>query len=148
MRIPMLKCIILFTLVILFIPTDLKAFDFSLPNPSPAVLGQRVISDQISAFVEGDSDRAFSYTSLSIRLIFRTPDKFIAMVKKGYLPLYKPGNFRFGKNVVIKGNLYQQVITTDTKGKMWEVFYALILQSDGEWKITKVVINPLHGESI
>ncbi len=148
MRIPTLKCTILFALVILLIPTDLKAFDFSLPDRSPVDQGQRVISDQISAFVEGDSDRAFFYASLSVKLTFRTPDRFIAMVKKGYLPLYKPSNFRFGRNVVIKENLYQQVITTDTKGKMWEAFYALILQSDGEWKITKVVINPLHGESI
>jgi len=139
---------VLFALVFLLAPTAVKAFDFSFPDPSPADLGQRVISNQISAFVEGDSDRAFSYTSRSIRRIFGTPGKFIAMVKKGYLPLYKPSNFRFGKSIISNGNLYQQVITTDNKGKMWEALYALIQQSNGEWKITKVIINPLDGKFI
>jgi len=109
---------------------------------------QKVISDQISAFLEGDDARAFSHAAPSIRRFFGSAENFLNMVRGGYRPLYMPSDFRFGKSQLNEGTLFQELIATDEAGKKWQAIYSLRQQSDGSWKITGVTMNPLGGSSI
>lgn len=117
-------------------------------SPADAAATQQVIADQLDAFQSGDHDRAYSHAAPSIKRVFPTIDGFMAMVKNGYDPIYAPGAHRFGRNVFLYGEVYQEVIVTDGSGKQWQAVYTLKQQEDGSWKITGVKLNPYKGASV
>ena len=106
---------------------------------------QSVIRDQISAFQSRDYERAFSHAAPTIKQIFKTKENFIRMVKTGYMPLYDPDAYIFGRNFNLDGTIHQEVIATDEKGKQWQAVYTLKKQPDGSWKITGVKMEPYQG---
>lgn len=106
---------------------------------------QNVISDQIDAFQARDHVRAFSHAAPAIQKIFRSEENFIRMVRGGYMPLYDPQTFQFGRNFNLDGTIHQEVIATDQTGKQWQAVYTLRQQPDGSWKITGVKMNPFSG---
>ena len=55
-----------------------------------------VIVGQLDAFQRDDFAGAFEYASPTIKRIFRTPDRFGAMVRGGYPMVWKPSSVRFG----------------------------------------------------
>src|SRR5690606_22264705 len=57
---------------------------------------QSSIEAQIRAFLAGENETAYSYAAPSIRRIFPTVEQFMAMVKNGYQPVWKPRDFAFG----------------------------------------------------
>ena len=124
--------------------TSVKAQDVA---PADANDVQAVISDQLSAFKDGDIARAYSHAAPSIKGIFPTPEKFETMVQRGYGAIYQSGSHVFGRNAVRSEELYQEVIVTDQNGKQWQAVYSLKKQGDGSWKITGVKMNPYTGAS-
>ena len=114
-------------------------------SQSDSLATQAVITDQISAFQAQDHERAFSHAAPRIRDIFKTTENFIRMVKGGYSPLYDPDSYLFGRNTELYGEVYQEVIATDKKGKQWQAVYTLKKQPDGSWKITGVKMEPYTG---
>jgi hypothetical protein len=108
---------------------------------------QQVIGGQIEAFKAGDGAKAYSYAAPSIKQVFTTVDIFMNMVQTGYMPLYKPESYVFGKNALISGQVHQEVLVTDAQGKQWQAVYTLVRQDDGSWKVTGVKLNPYTGVS-
>ena len=43
-----------------------------------------VVSAQLDAFANDDAVRAFSYAAPAIQAMFQTPERFLAMVRRGY----------------------------------------------------------------
>lgn len=117
-------------------------------NPADTTATRQVIEDQLNAFRSGDHDRAYSHAAPSIKRFFPTVDQFIAMVRNGYEPVYAPGEYRFGRNVFLYGEVYQEVIVTDETGRQWQAVYTLKQQEDGSWKITGVKLNPHKGAAV
>lgn len=101
---------------------------------------RQIISDQIDAFLSDDMDRAYSYASPGIQQMFPTPEIFFQMVKKGYGPVYRPGNFAFGRSEVsADGNsVVQEVLIHAPDGQDWTALYTLQRQPDGSYKISSV----------
>jgi hypothetical protein len=124
-----------------------KALSQEAPSPADATATQGVIEDQISAFKAGDGERAYSHAAPGIKQAFTTVDRFMSMVQTGYLPLYNPESYTFGRNAVIGGQVHQEVIVTDPSGKQWQAVYTLARQEDGSWKITGVKLNPYKAVS-
>ena len=106
---------------------------------------QSVVSDQLKAFQVGDHQRAYSHAAPNIRNYFSTVDRFVGMVKNGYGAIFQSDSFIMGRNTFISGEIYQEVIITDTSGKQWQAVYTLKQQDDGSWKITGVKMNPYKG---
>ncbi len=50
---------------------------------------QSVISKQLDAFRRDDGPGAFSHASPSIQMMFQSHQRFMAMVQRGYAPLYR-----------------------------------------------------------
>ena len=50
---------------------------------------RQVIDNQIAAFNRDDADGAYQFASPRIKSIFPTPEIFMAMVKRGYQPVYR-----------------------------------------------------------
>lgn len=118
--------------------------------PAPAENGdagnvQQVIADQIAAFADGDSTRAFSHAAPSIQMRFRTPAIFMRMVEQGYEPVFRPRSFAFTEFRAEGGSAVQMLEVVGPDGAPWVAVYTLEKQPDGAWRISGCYLRPGTG---
>jgi hypothetical protein len=104
----------------------------------PVDTAQAIIQNQITAFLNDDAKTAYSFASPTIRGKFPNETAFFDMVKKGYAPVYRPGNFAFGRSKVEGDMVVQEVLISGPDGKDWTALYQLLKQPDGSYKINGV----------
>ncbi|MGO4449996.1 DUF4864 domain-containing protein [Phyllobacterium sp. TAF24] len=115
----------------------------------PLDTGQSIIKKQITAFLSDDATTAYSFASPGIQGKFINKDVFFDMVKRAYQPVYRPGNFAFGRNKVSDSEIMQEVVISGPDGKDWTALYQLTKQPDGSWKINAVrVMQAAPGPEI
>ncbi len=109
-----------------------------------------VIEDQIVAFLNDDVDSAYSLAAPGIKKTFPEPQRFIEMVKRRYAPVYRPGNYAFGRALseTDGATIAQELLITGPKGKNWRAVYVLERQDDGQYRINGVRLSKLKGSSI
>jgi len=130
------------------------AFAFSgmaLAQAEPVAAGdaqavQAVIEAQLGAFAADDAKRAFSYASPSIREMFGTPDRFMAMVRASYPVIYRPTSIIFLRPLWVEGQLVEGVQLTDGSGALWLATYRLERQPDKSWRISGCDVQPTAGK--
>ena len=108
---------------------------------------QNVIERQMDAFRHDDAKAAYAFTSPTIREKFPDEAAFLNMVKRGYPPVYRPGNYAFGRSKVSEEMVLQEVLITGSDGKDWTVIYQVLRQPDGSYKINGVYMQPLAAGS-
>lgn len=101
---------------------------------------QEVITDQIDAFREDDEPRAFGYASPGIQFMFGNPQRFTAMVRQGYQPVYHPRSMAFGDLLVVDGNLVQELAVIGPDGQPHLARYVMEHEPDGTWRIDGCVL--------
>ena len=101
---------------------------------------RKIISAQIEAFLNDDAETAYSFASPAIQTKFQDKDTFFAMVKKSYSPVYRPGNYAFGRAKSAGDYVVQEVIISGTDGKDWTAVYSLQKQEDASYRINGVQI--------
>lgn len=94
-----------------------------------------VIAQQIDAFRADDAEAAFAFAAPGIRARFGDADRFIAMVKAGYGPIYRAAQFTFGRIGGHHGVVLQQVDIVGESGERVQAIYAMEKQPDGDWRI-------------
>jgi chlorite dismutase len=104
-----------------------------------------VVADQLDAFARDDAQRAFSLASASIREQFKTPEKFIAMVRSGYPAIYRHRAAQFEQPDLIAGEVIQPVRLTDEEGRSWIALYPMQRQRDGSWRINGCQLARMAG---
>lgn len=109
-------------------------------SEEPVVSAQSIIRNQIAAFLNNDAAAAYSFASPAIQDKFLNKDLFFDMVKRTYQPVYRPGNFAFGRSKVVGDQVIQEVLITGPDGKDWTAIYQLIRLPDGAYKINGVQI--------
>ena len=125
----------------------------ALPAAAQAVSGAdreavaAVIARQIEAFRRDDGDAAFAFAAPSIRDLFMTPERFMAMVRTGYAPVYRPREFRFAHTEADGGLLVQFVAIIGPDGAPVVAAYTMERQPDGSWRIAGCVLLEPPGES-
>jgi len=97
---------------------------------------QSTIERQVQAFLADDGAAAYSFAAPGIKAIFPTVESFMAMVRQGYQPVYRPRSYSFGELKEAPGDLQQFVEIVDADGVFWTAVYTLSQQPDGSWKIT------------
>ena len=106
---------------------------------SPEQQAQDIVTRQLEAFLSGDFDRAYSLASPDIKRIFPTRDRFMSMVKNGYLPVLRPGNYAFGRvEQLPDGRIVWEVLIRAPNGSDYTAAYFMERQSDGTWKVDAV----------
>jgi hypothetical protein len=105
-----------------------------------------VIEAQLGAFAADDAKRAFSYASPSIREMFKTPDRFMEMVRTGYPVIYRSTAVIFLNPLWIEGQLVEGVQLTDADGSLWLATYRLERQPDRSWRISGCDVQPSAGK--
>ncbi|KQV34355.1 MULTISPECIES: DUF4864 domain-containing protein [unclassified Rhizobium] len=111
---------------------------FSAHAVEPVDTAQSIIQHQIEAFLADNKAEAYSFASPQIRSKFPNQDIFFDMVRRGYAPVYRPGNFAFGRSKVVGGTIVQEVLISAPDGKDWTALYFLEKQPDGSYKINGV----------
>lgn len=99
-----------------------------------------VIESQITAFLNDDAAAAYSFAAPSIKQLYPDESRFFDMVKRGYQPVYRPGNFAFGRSKATAdgASFVQEVIIQGPTGQDWTALYSLERQPDGSFKINGV----------
>lgn len=106
---------------------------------------ENVISGQLEAFKVDDFEEAFTYAAPSIRGIFRTPENFGVMVRRGYPMVWRPSDVTFLDLREGPGDtLVQTVEIEDAAGTTHLLAYMMTQTSDG-WKISGVQILQAPG---
>ena len=105
-----------------------------------------VVEAQLAAFAADDARRAFSYAAPSIREMFKTPDRFMEMVRRGYPVVYRAASVVFFNPQRIQGLLIQGVQLTDADGSLWLATYRLERQPDKSWRINGCDVQPSSGK--
>ena len=93
-----------------------------------------VIDRQIDAFRRDDAKGAFALVSPSVRQAFRTPEKFLDVVRMAYRAVYRPASVVFLDMLVMGDDVVQQVQVRDRSGLVWLAYYSMQRQRDGSWK--------------
>ncbi len=105
---------------------------------------RETITDQLAAFDAGDTPRAFSYASPTIRSLFGTPENFARMVRQGYPMVWQHGDVKMLDLRSVAGNLWQRVMITDAAGRSHLLDYKMIETPEG-WQIDAVQLLPEAG---
>jgi hypothetical protein len=93
-----------------------------------------VIQRQIDAFRRDDARGAFALASPDVQQAFRTPERFLDVVRVAYRAVYRPSAVGFRNVLVLGEEVVQPVTITDTAGGAWIAYYSMQRQSDGSWK--------------
>jgi hypothetical protein len=109
----------------------------ALANPvTSADVGEirGVINRQIEAFRRDDARGAFALATPGVQQSFRTPEKFLDVVRMAYRAVYRPARVAFLDMLVLGDEVVQQVQITDRSGHVWVAYYAMQRQPDGSWR--------------
>ena len=144
-----------------FVATFLSVFVCAVVNSSNAEIRtdrdvgeedrlqiREIIGAQLEAFHSRDAEKAFSYASPSIQEEFRTPARFLSMVRKFWPEVYSTRRSEFLQLAEIKGVWIQGVIISDDLGETWLAQYPMELQPDGHWLIDGCVVRALEDRNL
>ena len=107
-----------------------------------------IISGQLQAFLSDDAQKAFSYAAPSIKEKFKTPKKFLKMVRRYYFPIYRPRDFEFRPIQMVDDKIIQPLAVIGPSGVQEIVLYVLEQQPDHSWKIGGcIMVNGLGEET-
>ena len=89
---------------------------------------------------------AFSFAAPTIRRQFESAENFLAMVREGYQPVYRPKAVTFGRLVEAAGAPIQEVLILGKDGVGYIAAYHMERQDDGSWRIAGGVLARGRGE--
>jgi hypothetical protein len=107
-----------------------------------------IVAAQIEAFRNDDGAAAYSYASPTIQGLFPGIDRFMAMVRLGYQPVYRPQSVTYGAAAETPAGPELRVFVTGPDGRHWVAIYSFQKQPDGSWKINGCVLAEDPGRSV
>jgi len=119
-----------------------RAQEHSQPIPADQRAILETIQAQLDAFQVDDHPLAFSYATPQLREMFGTPDNFMAMVRGGYMSVYRPQSVEFLDSRVVSGRTGQAVRFVGPDGTAVVAIYTMEKQPDGSWRIAAVQLIP------
>jgi hypothetical protein len=93
-----------------------------------------VINRQIEAFSRDVARGAFALVSPEVQRAFRTPEKYLDVVRTAYRAVYRPSRIEFLDLVLLGEDVVQQLQVIDRSGGVWVAYYAMQRQIDGSWR--------------
>lgn len=102
---------------------------------------QGVISAQMRAFAADNGPAAFAFAAPGIQAQFGDAANFLAMVRRGYQPVYRPRSVAFGPLVVLDGQTVQKVELIGPDGAGTTALYFMEHEADGAWRIKGCVLT-------
>ena len=107
-----------------------------------------VIEGQLNAFQRDDAAGAYAHAAPPIQNLFPNEDRFMAMVRESYRPVYRPRAHAFAGWKETPLGLAQSVEIKDAEGVDWIALYTVERQPDGSWKITGCYLTKAPGQVV
>ena len=104
-----------------------------------------VVENQLAAFAKDDAAKAFSFAAPNVREAVGNAAGFMAMVRKDYPVVYRPGSVAFLKAEGKDDRAIQRVQMTDAGGASWLAVYSLERQRNKAWRITGCAVVENKG---
>jgi hypothetical protein len=130
-----LVCDVVGRVLALFLLLTMPAFAQAPAGDADGAAIVGVIRKQLDAFQGDRATEAFGYASPNIQHMFGTPDNFMAMVRQGYPPVYRPRSVDFRELVTSEGRIVQKVLFVGPDGVPVIAEYVMERQPDGSWRI-------------
>ena len=108
---------------------------------------QQVIGEQLTALKAGDATKAMTYAVPGVRQQFRTPERFLRMVREGYRPLLDARSSSFLEGAVVDGQTIQPLQLVMPDNTVLVALFEMQKQKDGRWQIAGCVIAPSTAQS-
>ncbi len=118
------------------------------PGPEDVAAFREVIDSQIAAFNRDDAEGAYRFASPGIKSIFPTAEVFLAMVRRGYHPVYRAKVYSFDEVAMMDGKIVQPVRIALPEGGIVVALYTMERQADGSWRIAGCTLVRESGESV
>lgn len=129
--------ILIFSTVLMAFGSEKEIFDSekieSLENKA-----QLIISSQINAFQNFDTNTAYSFASPFIQSKFTNHDIFGSMVKSAYPMIWEPKEFKFLEFTFFNESLIQRVLFIDKKERIFMFDYEIKNYGQDKWLINGV----------
>lgn len=94
-----------------------------------------VVLGQMDAFRQDDGHAAFAFASPEIRALFRTPERFMDMVRSGYPQIYRPRDVEVRDTTSFRGQPALLVHVVGEDGRTVLALYVMQRYEDGSWRI-------------
>jgi len=101
----------------------------------------------VQALKAGDGSKAISYSAPGIRQKFRTPERFLRMVRENYRALLDARYSTFLDGAVVDGITIQPLQLVLPDNSVVVALYTMVKQKDGVWRISGCVIAPSTVQS-
>ena len=129
-------------LVLLFAAAPVQAAPFTAADEKSV---RSVVEHQLAAFAKDDAAKAFSFAAPNVREAVGSAAGFLAMVRKDYPVVYRPGSVAFLKAEGRDDQAIQRVQMTDAGGASWLAVYSLERQRNKAWRITGCAVVENKG---
>ncbi|ADZ70652.1 DUF4864 domain-containing protein [Polymorphum gilvum] len=106
---------------------------------------RRIVQDQMAAFRRNDAAGAYALATPGLQREFHTPEIFMAMVRQGYMPVYRPKSVSFGRARMTPHGPVQEVFVVGPDGEAWLALYSFARQDDGVWRISGCILRKDKG---
>lgn len=109
---------------------------------------QTIIERQFDAFKHDDGAAAYALAAPTIKQMFDGPDKFMAMVRDHYAPVYRHRSVEFGAFKESGDQASLEATLVDNENVVWTALYSLSRNVNGDWLISGCVLLKSEGSAI
>src|SRR4029077_9839499 len=138
---PMMKMVGAAVAMTLFIGT---AFAEDLTAASSRAIVER----QFDALARDDGEAAYALASPTIKQMFSDADRFMAMVRDNYAPVYRHRSAEFGAFMESGDEASLEATLVDNDNVVWTALYSFRRVPNGDWLISGCVLAKAEGSAI
>jgi Domain of unknown function (DUF4864) len=105
-----------------------------------AASSRAIVERQFDAFARDDAEAAYALASPTIKQMFVDADRFMAMVRNQYPPVYRHRSVVFSAFAERGDDASLTAILVDNSDVVWTALYSLRREANGDWLISGCVL--------
>ena len=115
---------------------------------STAARSQAIIERQFDAFARDDAEAAYALADPTIKEMFVDADRFLAMVRDRYPPVYRHRSVEFSDFAELGDEASLKATLVDNDNVVWTALYSLRREANGDWLISGCVLERSEASAI
>jgi hypothetical protein len=115
---------------------------------STAARSRAIIEQQFAAFARDDAEAAYALADPTIKEMFDDADRFLAMVRDRYPPVYRHRSVEFGEFSELGDEASLKATIVDADNVVWIALYSLRREANGDWLISGCVLEKSDASAI
>ena len=113
-----------------------------------AARSHAIVERQFDAFERDDAEAAYALATPAIKEMFVDADRFLAMVRDRYPPVYRHRSVEFGAFKESGDEASLQATLVDNDNVVWTALYSLSREENGDWLISGCVLVKSEASAI